>query len=611
MTNSSTKSRSLKNQLRRLNKQLERLKKLSTRLSWYRLAIFLIGAGLTIVMIWVDEMLSWGALTITFIAFNIAAYYHRRIELSIKKHKIWLNIKATQIARIKLDWKSIPASSSFSASSEHPFELDLDISGDRSLHQLIDISISQNGSQRLRDWLLQQKPDLKNIQKKQKIIRELTPLTLFRDKLLLNFGLISKERLEGKKLLDWLEQGSPSKNLKWILPLSGGLAIVNWILFLLHTMGSIPPYWIFSFMSYVLLYFLNRRSWASLFDDVEFLEDEFKKSVAIFRYLENFNYRKNKNLANLCAPFSEKKNRPSTQLRRLTYVTIAIGLRMNFIMGAILNAALPWDFYWASRLSKRKSDIKKDFPGWLDICFELEAFISLANFAFLNPGYSFPQFNIGQNTKVKFEAKELGHPLIPPAQKVCNNFSLQDMGHVILITGSNMSGKSTFLRTLGINLCLAYTGAPVNASYLKTSLLRIFTCINVSDSVTDGISQFYAEVKRLKKLLLLFESQKNSPIFFLIDEIYRGTNNRERLIGSRSFIRSLIGRKGLGAISTHDLELTKIEEDHPNLKNYHFREEVKNGKMKFDYKLHPGPCPTTNALKIIRMEGLPVDEEIE
>jgi len=170
-----------------------------------------------------------------------------------------------------------------------------------------------------------------------------------------------------------------------------------------------------------------------------------------------------------------------------------------------------------------------------------------------------------------------------------------------------MSGKSTFLRTLGTNLCLAYAGGPVNASSLQASLFKLYTCIKVSDSVTDGYSYFYAEVRRLKGLLTELERSSDFPLFFLIDEIFKGTNNRERQIGSRAYIQALVGQNCMGVISTHDLELVNLADTLPGIKNYHFKEDVIDGRMVFDYVLRPGPSPTTNALKIMQMEGLPVD----
>ena len=156
-----------------------------------------------------------------------------------------------------------------------------------------------------------------------------------------------------------------------------------------------------------------------------------------------------------------------------------------------------------------------------------------------------------------FVARGLGHPLLPDDGRVCNDFTLEHLGEIVMITGSNMSGKSTFLRTLGVNLCLAFSGAPVQASALCTMPFRLFTCISISDSVTDGMSYFYAEVRRLKALLEALALDHPCPLFFLIDEIFRGTNNRERVIGSRAYVQALAGRHGVGIVSTHDLELVK------------------------------------------------------
>ena len=147
----------------------------------------------------------------------------------------------------------------------------------------------------------------------------------------------------------------------------------------------------------------------------------------------------------------------------------------------------------------------------------------------------------------------------------------------------------------------------MNASQFQTTLFRIFTCIRINDSVTEGYSYFYAEVKRLRKLLTEVESDNNMPLFFLIDEIFKGTNNRERRIGSEAYISALVGKTCLGLISTHDLELVTLEEKLPDIRNYHFKEDVLDGQMVFDYQLREGPCPTTNALKIMQLEGLPVD----
>jgi DNA mismatch repair ATPase MutS len=245
-------------------------------------------------------------------------------------------------------------------------------------------------------------------------------------------------------------------------------------------------------------------------------------------------------------------------------------------------------------------------PTWLETWYTLEALCALVEFAVLNPGYTFPVLT-GEKSGPIIQSKNIGHPLIPYHARVTNSFEIEALGTVILITGSNMSGKSTFLRTVGANLCLAYAGSAVCAQTLQTLPFRLFASMNVTDSLNDGISFFYAEVRRLKALLDALESQHLQPLFFLIDEIFRGTNNRERRIGSEAYLRALAARYGTGLISTHDLDLVRLADEIPMLQNYHFREDVEGDRMIFDYRLHAGPSPTTNALRIMAQAGLPVD----
>jgi DNA mismatch repair ATPase MutS len=307
----------------------------------------------------------------------------------------------------------------------------------------------------------------------------------------------------------------------------------------------------------------------------------------------------------LCQPFLQADQRPSQQLKQVSRLVAAAGLTQNPALALALHLISPWNLYFAYRMEQYKADLADLLPQWLEVWFELEALSSLAGLAYLNPNYAFPTISVDQAAPL-FQAQQLGHPLLPRGAKVCNDFTLTAPGEVIILTGSNMSGKSSFLRTVGVNLRLAYAGGPVDAADCQVRLLRLFSCLNVSDSVTDGISYFYAEVKRLKALLKELEQDNGYPLCYLIDEIFRGTNNRERYLGSLAYIRTLVGQHGAGLIATHDLELVKLADEIARIKNYHFREDVVEGRMVFDYQLRPGPCPTTNALRIMALEGLPV-----
>jgi DNA mismatch repair ATPase MutS len=272
----------------------------------------------------------------------------------------------------------------------------------------------------------------------------------------------------------------------------------------------------------------------------------------------------------------------------------------------------PWDVFFALRLTRARHELAERLPAWLERFAEFEALSALATFAYLNPAATYPQVGPADAPGVPdgpiLNGVQIGHPLIPGGARVCNDFALERVGQIAIITGSNMSGKSSLLRALGVNLALAYAGGPVVAEGLRARACRLFACIRVADSVTDGFSYFYAEVRRLRALLDALNAPDAAPLIYLIDEIFRGTNNRERLIGSRAYIRALAGGHGAGVVSTHDLELVRLADELPDAHNLHFREDVIDGRMAFDYLLRPGPSPTTNALRIMALEGLPVGE---
>ena len=615
LTEKQTRSLALERQIKRLQKRIAILDHQSNRIGWTRVAIFFTGALLSILVYF---LVGWWLLLIsvvfTLTIFSVVAYFHGRINRSITRHKIWMQIKSTHIARINLDWDSIPPEPFTEPPENHPFSSDLDITGKHSLHRLINTAILSEGSQRLQDWLLNTTPDLQVIRKRQALIQELTPLTIFRDKLLMKSLLSSKNASntwEREKLLNWLNNQPTSKSLLPFLFVSLCLSVLTITLFALNIFNIIPQYWVMMLLLTMLFLFVTNNQRGDLFENAYQLRDAFAQLSLIFEYLETFRYGKNLNLKALCEPFhQDREHRPSPLLKKIARVASASTLQKNILLWIIVNVLVPWDFYFAYRFNQYKSQLATQLPLWLDIWLELEALNSLANFAYLNPEYLLPEIVLCQNQDnqtIPFRACELGHPLIPVNQKVVNDFSIHKLGEIDIITGSNMSGKSTFLRTLGINLCLAYAGAPVNASLFQTSLFRVYTCIRINDSVTEGYSYFYAEVKRLRALLTEVESDNKMPLFFLIDEIFKGTNNRERRIGSESYISALVGQNCLGVISTHDLELVTLEEKLRDIRNYHFREDVLDGQMVFDYQLREGPCPTTNALKIMQLEGLPVD----
>lgn len=614
MVNKQERLQLLQRQIARVERRLALLQRLGDRYSWARVAIFFVGVLLSIGAFFVHWQWGLALAVLTSVIFGVVASRHNTIERSIVRLTLWREIKRTHVARIQLNWSAIPAVEAAPALGEHPFAGDLDITGERSLHQLLNTAVSREGGWRLRDWLLTREPDLAVIRKRHDIIGELTPLTLFREKLTLKATLAGQQlahQLEGQRLQRWLAQQNSSPLL---LPLLWGSVVLNSItviLFVLNVVAGIPQYWSLALTCSLLLFFTTGNIRGHIFDDATYLRSSFRMLSSVFEYLERSPYGQRLSIKHLCEPFwLEPGLRPSALLRGTARIAAAAMLEKNRLLWILVNAFVPWDLYCAYRLQYYTERIAERLPKWLDAWFELEALSSLATFAYLNPEYVVPEIvpNEEGGRADLFRAQRLGHPLLPAEKKVTNDVVLND---VVIITGSNMSGKSTFLRSLGVNLCLAYAGGSVNAQRLQTTLFRLFTCIRVSDSLADGYSYFYAEVRRLKALLVELEREHPMPLFFLIDEIFKGTNNRERLIGSRAYVRALVGRHCLGCISTHDLELVSLANVLPGVTNAHFREDVKQGRMVFDYVLRAGPCPTTNALKIMELEGLPIEDQEE
>ncbi len=621
---STKRLQSLEGMIARLTRRAEQLARVSNKYWIARRTIFLCGVVLSLFSCKFSGGTAGWVLAGSFlIAFGVVASYHRRVRDSITANGLMLNIKQILVARIHLDWDKLPRTFQSQAllppEAGHPFETDLDITGARSLHQLLDCAVTRGGSDRLRAWLLKATPEPLLIDKRQSLVRELKGHSLFRDKLQLVSAVASQEarlkpdktgqgnhlaQWDSNKLVDWIKLGVHKDSLVSTLALLGILAGLNITLIILAAFSVVPHVWPIVFIVYLATMNAKQSRIATAWEELQELEKTLRRFRAVFQYLESRGYSNSPGLAEICSPFLDAAKRPSAELKRLERLAAALGLRTNAILWFVVHAFIPWDFYFTHRLNLIKEELAELLPNWLDAWYELEALNSLANFAYLNPNYVFPEINSGSAT---FDARALGHPLLKAESKVCNDFKIDETVEIAILTGSNMAGKSTFLRTVGVNLCLAYAGAPVNAERLQVSLFRVFTCIKVSDSVQDGLSYFYAEVKRLKALLSAAEQEDGPMLMFLIDEIFRGTNSRERLIGARAYIRALSRLPAVGLVATHDLELVKLADEIAGATNFHFREEVRDGKMVFDYQLRPGPCPTTNALHIMRLEGLPVD----
>ena len=614
---SMTRLHQLERRIARLQRRTEFLNQISRKYWNARRIIFIAGVLLSLAFCNLSgKKGGWIAGGLLTILFCVVTIFHNRVRESLNRVAILIDIKRVQIARIHLDWDRLPPTEP-SPFVDHPFASDLDIVGERSLHRLIDSAVTKEGSDRLKSWLLGVRPNAEAIEHRQALVRELKDHSLFRDRLQL-LSAVARIRTVGpastrnragrwnsRILVDWIERTAPHSSLLPTILVLSALSALNIACVVLAALEVIPQIWPLTTLIYMGAMYLMQQRIASAWGELQELEKALTHFQIVFRYLESRSYESTPRVAEICAPFVDQDKRPSVEMRRLGRLAAALGVRTNPLLWLLVHLLLPWDFIFTHRLELLRNDLAHLLPRWLDAWYELETLNSLANFAYLNPRYTFPE--IASNVSNRFAAQNLGHPLLNPQTRVCNSFELDQHQRIVILTGSNMAGKSTFLRTIGVSLSLAYAGSTVDADHLTTSLFRPFTCIKVSDSVQDGLSYFYAEVKRLTALLAATKADDPLPVLFLIDEIFRGTNSRERLIGSRSYIRALSESNAVGLVATHDLELVKLADEIEGVVNFHFREEVSDGRMVFDYRLRSGPCPTTNALTIMRLEGLPVD----
>jgi len=592
-------------QLQRLIGRIDRLiaggMAVSSRFTTYRLAIFIAGVVCTVTLFRSGHYQSGNlALAAFVVGFLTLASYHNRLEHRIHRLRLGTLIKSTHLARVQLAWTQIPFKPT-DAFPTHVYAQDLDITGPHSLLHLLDTTVSDQGRTRLTSWFLTQPPDALVWESRQALVKELCRRSIFRDRLVLEAQLAGEQEINGRRLAAVLEHPVGFPGLTRVLIIQTALAVGTIALGLGALLNWLPGYWLLTFGAYALIYLMTDQG-EELLEHAVGLHHEMERLSRVLRYVERHARRPGSIMAHACAPLLESGRAPSSYARHIARIFHGISVKAHPLVHLMLNALCPWDLFFAFRLRQFQERVKTRLPIWLDRLAEIEAASALAAFAHLHPDYAWPT----PTATVGVQSRGMGHPLIPPSTRVTNDLALHGLGTIHLITGSNMSGKSTFLRTVGINVCLAQAGAPVCASSFAWSWSRPACCIRINDSLDAGLSYFYAEVKRLKTILHATSDRASPPVLYLIDEIFKGTNNRERLIGSRAYITALAAGNGYGMVSTHDLELTDLDNEVASVVNAHFQETVNNGALAFDYRLRPGSCPTTNALRIMDLEGLPV-----
>lgn len=535
--------------------------------------------------------------------FIVVMRWHSRLNYTYTHFKLLRELNLEELDRLQGKLQKLDKGEAFT-DNQHPYTSDLDIFGDNSLFQLLNRSITSLGKTKLASWL-QQAALPAEVKQRQEAVAALTkPEQL---DWLQHFVVMPRHHkhteVPSSAFFEWLRENSLYKKhgymkpLLFILPVLTVAAIVAWFY---GFSGYIPG-------AFLLLQFLLAYRFRTIRDDY------YEKSISIYEAMESYtrqmrHIEQHETNAALLTSLKNKlfykQHKASEALGKLAGIIDFFSYRLSTLMAFFLNTILMWDFLWIYRIEQWRDQYLGQVEGSLEVLANYEALASIASFQLANPAYAVPEIS-----DVPFEvtATALEHPLIFVSERIANSFTMQGAGKTIVVTGSNMSGKTTFLRTVGINMVLAFTGAPVAASQMRVAPAQVYTAMRTVDNLAESTSSFYAELKRLRILLNLTE--QGIPVFYLLDEILKGTNSRDRHLGAMALIRQLHRRTASGLISTHDLELGAMEEElKGSVENYSFNSTIEGDKILFDYKLQRGLCRSFNASKLMQLMGIAIEE---
>ncbi|WP_254063699.1 mismatch repair protein [Granulicella sp. S190] len=510
------------------------------------------------------------------------------------------------LARIEDRWAGTGQTDTRSNLPDHQASLyatDLDLFGPGSLFELLSQARTRIGEDTLAHWLLSPSP-LAEIKERHVAVSELRPCLDLRE----DIAVLGEARegaddlkvgLHPEALTQWAEAPNRLKHhfLRWLALALSLLSIASVILW--AERGEKIPFFLLLAAASILTASLHKQTAEVLHSTGHALKD-LRLLASLLSRLEREHFESPR-LHSLRQQLSSHHLPASQAIARLRTIGDYIDALDSPILRA-LNVSLLYSVQVAYAAESWRSAHGTAVRSWLAATGEAEALLSLSAYSYEHPADPFPEFIEGPPCLI---AEQLGHPLIPSAKCVRNSVSLCGETRVLLISGSNMSGKSTLMRAVGINTVLAMAGAPVRAQRMQLTPLQIGASILINDSLQEGSSRFYAEITRLHHICTLAE--KNPPVLFLLDELLQGTNSKDRLIGAEGVVNALLESGAIGLISTHDLALTNIgEQRDPRLHNVHLQDEIVDGKMKFDFKLQDGVVTKSNGIELMRLIGLKV-----
>jgi DNA mismatch repair ATPase MutS len=484
------------------------------------------------------------------------------------------------------------------AGKEHPYADDLDIFGRASIYQFINRTASEQGNWKLAGWL-SAPAKAAEITARQDAVKALAKqidwTQQFRAKAGMNTITIATEQ----SIRKWLSE--PTHFLKkpywhvvrFVVPAIAVATLLAYIFDYIDFQQFLVAVSVFGMVA-----FLITKQVQPQYEQLNKISPQVDTLSTALGVIESAQFE-DPVLSALREQLVNQQTRASVSIQALNKILGRFDYKLNPVVYVPLNLLFLWDLQQVLQLEQWKKAHTVDVGQWFEVLSEMESLVSLATLHFNHPAWCFPEI---QETKPEFTATAIGHPLIPPAKMVTSSFSTIGKGQINIITGSNMAGKSTFLRSVGVNLVLGSMGAPVCAGTMRFTPLMVMSSMRIKDNLEENTSTFYAELKKLKEIILAVKHQQ--PVFILLDEILRGTNSNDRHIGSKALIRQLLNDEAIGLVATHDLELATLAADQPGIHNYHFDVQVQGEELFFDYVLKDGICNSLNASLLMKKIGI-------
>lgn len=532
-----------------------------------------------------------------------------RHERDLAHHSAYIN--QDEAARLKRQYMRAETGDQF-ASQSHFYSGDLDVFGKHSLFRLLNRTHTHEGQRQLAGWL-QAPADTDVIRLRQQAAAELVPQIEWR------------QQFEALAYQEEAISRSPDALIQWAtaetLPLPAYLNVIRFLfpaitlgIFVAWLLGYVPGMGVIMALAvhgFVLSRTASRARDAS--DQTHDISVAMRAFQNMFRHVEEVS-GVSVRLQAIRQVLITDGHPVSEAIGKLAQLTEGLNYRRNPYFSLIFGVAALWDLHYLFGLERWKKQHGSNIALWLNALGELEALNSLAGFAYAHPSYATPDVTDEQLT---LDFTKASHPLLPPDRSVPNSLSMTGTGQTVLITGSNMSGKSTFLRTVGANVVLALAGAVVSADRFRCSRVQVFTSMRTQDSLEESTSSFYAELKRLQTLISLSKqtniasqdgnSGESMPVLYFLDEILKGTNSIDRHRGAEALIRQLHQTSASGFVSTHDLELGQLTDASDFVRNFHFQSDLDNGQLVFDYKLRTGICKSFNASQLMQAIGIEME----